>query len=234
MSAAKKSEAEARVKALYYIMQSAENKLGGGEGIEGLYGSLTRTGMQKVLHSLAKSCGLDQTSRLVDVGAGLGRPLMHALISPGVASGFGIEIDQIKCSKADAFLRQSAAALFTRGLVGKDLAVPEVQCSAIEKIRSLDPATHAYSFWEGVPIDAKCAFGCLFAASKTLKAVAVVQRAMRQAQPAEVMEELGFGLLHLVASFPVSMSGSGRSFTALRVPRHAEVPTCGEQRKSSL
>lgn len=59
---------------------------------------------------------------------------MHALISPGVASGFGIEIDQIKCSKADAFLRQSAAALFTRGLVGKDLAVPEVQCSAIEKV----------------------------------------------------------------------------------------------------
>lgn len=50
-----------------------QNKLGGGEGIEGLYGSLTRTGMQKVLHSLSKSCGLDQSSRLVDVGAGLGR-----------------------------------------------------------------------------------------------------------------------------------------------------------------
>ncbi|DBA79533.1 TPA: hypothetical protein ACH3X1_008235 [Trebouxia sp. C0004] len=170
--------------------------------------------MQKVLHSLSKSCGLDQTSRLVDIGAGLGRPLLHALISPGVASGFGIEIDQIKCSKADAFLRRSAAALSSRGLAGKDFAVPEVQCSAIEKIRTLEPATHAYSFWEGVPINAKCAFGCLFAASKTLKAVAVVQRAMRQAQPAEVMKDLGFGLLHLVASFPVSMSGSGRSFTA--------------------
>ena len=50
-----------------------QNKLGGGEGIEGLYGSLTRTGMQKVLHSLTKSCELDQTSRLVDIGAGLGR-----------------------------------------------------------------------------------------------------------------------------------------------------------------
>jgi len=43
--------------------------------------------------------------------------------------------------------------------------------------------------------------------SACAQAVAVVQRAMRQAQPAEVMEELGFGLLHLVASFPVSMSG---------------------------
>ena len=105
MSVASQPSAEARVKALYYIMQSAEvlsqdiivvqhlaercmkcvqqhklrctallqNKLGGGEGIEGLYGSLTRTGMQKVLHSLSKSCGLDHTSRLVDIGAGLGR-----------------------------------------------------------------------------------------------------------------------------------------------------------------
>lgn len=55
-----------------------QNKLGGGEGIEGLYGSLTRTGMQKVLHSLSKSCGLDKSSRLVDVGAGLGRYVANA------------------------------------------------------------------------------------------------------------------------------------------------------------
>lgn len=40
---------------------------------------------------------------------------------------------------------------------------------SVLQIPSLDPATHAYSFWEGVPIDAKYAFGCLFAASKTLK-----------------------------------------------------------------
>ena len=106
MASVSKAGAEDRVKALYYIMQSAEvnrvllfegrgagsrsartvckccdwfsvlvlqSKLGGGEGIEGLYGSLTRTGMQKVLHSLSKSCGLDKTSRLVDIGAGLGR-----------------------------------------------------------------------------------------------------------------------------------------------------------------
>ena len=50
-----------------------QNKLGGGEGIEGLYGSLTRSGMHKVLHSMSKTCGLNQSSRLLDVGAGLGR-----------------------------------------------------------------------------------------------------------------------------------------------------------------
>ena len=40
---------------------------------------------------------------------------------------------------------------------------------ALLQVLSLDPATHAYSFWEGVPVDAKCAFGALFAASRTLK-----------------------------------------------------------------
>ena len=60
--------------------------------------------------------------------------MLHALIHPGVASGFGIEIDQIKCSKAHAFLRQSAAALLKRGVAGKDLDVPIVKCSPIEKV----------------------------------------------------------------------------------------------------
>lgn len=37
------------------------------------------------------------------------------------------------------------------------------------QVPSLDPATHAYSFWEGVPTEAKCAFGELFAKSETMQ-----------------------------------------------------------------
>lgn len=37
------------------------------------------------------------------------------------------------------------------------------------QIKTLDPATHAYSFWEGVPEDSRRAFGRLFRASKTLQ-----------------------------------------------------------------
>lgn len=40
-----------------------------------------------------------------------------------------------------------------------------------------------------------------------IQAVAVVQRSMRQLDPAEVMADLGFGEVYLVASFSVSMSG---------------------------
>lgn len=36
-------------------------------------------------------------------------------------------------------------------------------------MRSLDAWTHAYSFWEGVPVDSRRAFAKLFRASKTLQ-----------------------------------------------------------------
>lgn len=37
------------------------------------------------------------------------------------------------------------------------------------QVKSLDSWTHAYSFWEGVPVDSRRAFARLFCASKTLQ-----------------------------------------------------------------
>jgi hypothetical protein len=39
------------------------------------------------------------------------------------------------------------------------------------QIASLEPASHAYSFWEGVPISGKQAFGRLFRLAKTTKVI---------------------------------------------------------------
>lgn len=50
-----------------------QSRLGGGEGVEGIYGSITQTGMQKIFDSMRHNCGLDKSSTLVDIGAGLGR-----------------------------------------------------------------------------------------------------------------------------------------------------------------
>jgi hypothetical protein len=36
-------------------------------------------------------------------------------------------------------------------------------------VASLEPATHAYTFWEGIPHEARCCFGELFARSRTLR-----------------------------------------------------------------
>ena len=52
---------------------AGQSKLGGGEGVDGLYGSIKRLGMHKVLQALVKHCSLNCKAHLVDVGAGLGR-----------------------------------------------------------------------------------------------------------------------------------------------------------------
>lgn len=52
---------------------SPQGRLGGGEGVEGLYGSITCSGMQRIVAALETHCRMGAGSCLVDVGAGLGR-----------------------------------------------------------------------------------------------------------------------------------------------------------------
>lgn len=73
---------------------------------------------------------------------------------------------------------------------------------------TLDPATHAYAFWEGIPVKARVAFGELFANSSTLQSVAIVQRAIRRQTPAELMAGYNFGSLQLMDTLKgIHMSG---------------------------
>ena len=62
-----------------------QSNLGGGEGLEGIYGTLTRHYMQLVLDALEAHCGLAACSSLIDVGSGLGRSL-SGLCQPLTAS----------------------------------------------------------------------------------------------------------------------------------------------------
>ena len=59
---------------------------------------------------------------------------MHALLEPGIAGARGVEIDRIKCDKAEAFLRQAVLELQRRGVAGEGLTPPPIQCSAIENV----------------------------------------------------------------------------------------------------
>ncbi|WIA23123.1 hypothetical protein OEZ85_001460 [Tetradesmus obliquus] len=183
------------MEALYSVMQGLESRLGGGEGIEGIYGSITATGMHKVLECMRHNCGLGSSSTLVDIGAGLGRPLLHALLLQGAAGSSGSSKATAKGSRAKGLLQQPHSR-------------PIITCASIEQIASLEPCSHAYSFWEGVPLSGKQAFGRLFAQARSMKAVAVVQRAMRGVPPEAHMAQLGFGPLLLIKAFPVNMSGA--------------------------
>lgn len=50
-----------------------QNKVGGGEGLEGVYGSITRAGMTSVLETLQQHAQLNEDSIMLDIGSGLGR-----------------------------------------------------------------------------------------------------------------------------------------------------------------
>ena len=55
------------------VSTALQNKVGGGEGLEGCYGSITQTGVSEVYAALKEHAGLGKDSVLVDVGSGLGR-----------------------------------------------------------------------------------------------------------------------------------------------------------------
>lgn len=83
------------------------------------------------------------------------RPLLHAMVSYGLRNTYGVEIDSIKVSKAEAFVRQAAEGLALRcsstnsrrsGTDGEAVSVsnhhdsaplrglPVMTCAAIEQV----------------------------------------------------------------------------------------------------
>lgn len=199
---------------LYSAMQKHERDLGGGEGTNGIYGSIRQAGMQSILEVLVSRCRLSWRSTLVDIGSGLARPLAHAAAWPGVHHCIGIEVDEVKHHKAVAFLSRVTADMRRAGhhREADNLDGIVLLCQSLENTRSLDGCSHAYAFWEGFNLSGKRAVARLFASAPSLRYIVLVQRAMRH--PEEEVADLGFGSLALVQTLPVQMSGSGRSFQA--------------------
>ena len=53
-----------RMQSLYRIFTSAENRVAGGEGIVGVYGSLTGSSMSRIFSSMKMHSGFDEDSIL--------------------------------------------------------------------------------------------------------------------------------------------------------------------------
>ena len=97
-----------------------QGKLGGGEGVEGFYGSLNQNSMTAILGSLVSNTGMGAESVFLDVGAGIGRPMLHALLTGRCSHAYGIELDKVKCDKADAFFKLVVGTLCDNGETPND------------------------------------------------------------------------------------------------------------------
>lgn len=95
-----------------------------------------------MVRALKRHCDLACESGFVDIGAGLGRPLVHVMVMPGVKRLWGIEMDSIKVQKALAFLRQMQQKLCMEGILHEDnLDAPKFTHSAVEKVVTLSDFT---------------------------------------------------------------------------------------------
>lgn len=51
----------------FIATNQSKRKLGGGEGIEGVYGSLTTSSFARIVQVMQTKCGFDNTNNLIDI-----------------------------------------------------------------------------------------------------------------------------------------------------------------------
>lgn len=86
-----------RVATAYSLIKKVTGTLGGGANNGPIYGELTEHALQRVVEVLKQMCGLDRTSRFLDVGGGIGKPVIHLAQDPGVRVAIGVEVEETRC-----------------------------------------------------------------------------------------------------------------------------------------
>lgn len=86
----------ADVKEVYKMVTKRTGNIGGNGSTGAIYGELTIGSMHKILTILVEKCELTHKSRFIDVGAGLGKPNLHAAQHPKVRLSLGIELEKIR------------------------------------------------------------------------------------------------------------------------------------------
>jgi hypothetical protein len=66
------------------------------------------------------------------------RPLLHAALSHRLAGAYGVELDPVKCSKAEAFIAYVMRELRGRGLGHDGMATPLITRAAVERVRGAE------------------------------------------------------------------------------------------------
>lgn len=85
-----------RVEIIYKVIHKATGSLGGNGTTGAIYGEITLRSMQRVVNILINKCGMDHSSRFIDVGAGLGKPNFHVAQDPAVRLSIGVELEDIR------------------------------------------------------------------------------------------------------------------------------------------
>lgn len=87
---------DSKVEKVYKIVKKATGALGGNGATGAIYGELTTRALQRVYNIMVEKCNMTSSSRMIDVGAGLGKPNFHAAQDPAVRLSIGAELEDIR------------------------------------------------------------------------------------------------------------------------------------------
>ncbi|KAL3940718.1 MAG: hypothetical protein SGBAC_004789 [Bacillariaceae sp.] len=143
------------VRQVYKIVNKLTGSLGGNGYSGPIYGELTMGSMQKMIDLMMEHTHLNQHSRFIDVGSGIGKPNLHVAQYPGVEFSCGVEMEHTRWSLGMTCLK---AILETAQAQSQNLPSDESiqgNCMFLHKnileAKTFDPFTHIYMFSIGFP-----------------------------------------------------------------------------------
>ena len=143
----------------YRIANSQSRSLGGAATGSAIFGEQSAGSMQNVVQLMVERQNLTSSSRVIDVGSGLGKPNFHFACDPGVALSYGVEVDpaRVHISQCDllSILRDDEMRFQQAAVNGTDAPNVEKNCilefGDIFNAVTFDPFTHIYMYDIGMP-----------------------------------------------------------------------------------
>eukprot|EP00605_Chrysophyceae_sp_TOSAG23-4_P000637 GSChrysophyteH1.ASY1.ANO1.718.1 assembled CDS len=213
-----------RTDKVYGIVRQCTGTLGGNGTTGAIYGELTMGSMQKIINLMVEKCELNDQSRFIDVGSGLGKPNFHAAQDPQCRLSVGIELEKIRWQLSMYNLKKTLedTARETPLLGGVNFMVGDIDDAA-----STDPFTHIYMYDLGFPPPLQKNIAEKFNDSQ------YAQYLISYRPPRRVISEYGYRV-EFVTQMTTSMHGSGENHMAYFYKRISPIPRITPEIRSNL
>jgi hypothetical protein len=236
-SAAHKIKCSPRVEKAYQIVRTCTGTLGGNGTTGAIYGELTMGSMQRVINLMVEKCELNDQSRFIDVGSGLGKPNLHAAQDPQCRLSVGVELETIRW-QLSMYNLKCLLPECTRGKeknekssdITKDtplLSGVNFMVGDIDEADYTDPFTHIYMYDLGFPPPLQQSIANKFNNSQ------YAQYLISYRPPRRVIDEYGYDV-EFVDQITTSMHGSGENHMAYFYRRLSKAPKLTAGARSSL
>lgn len=149
---------QSNTRKVYSVVNQMTGSIGGNGNGGAIYGELTIGSMQKMVDLMKEYTNLNENSRFIDVGCGLGKPNLHVAQDPGVKFSYGVEMEHVRwllgmCNLNQVFdaalkHKQRSNEIMDEDMIGHRCIFEH---GNITDANYFDPFTHVYMFDIGFP-----------------------------------------------------------------------------------